>query len=141
MSNDKIHVADKTQRLASLDGLRGTAALIVVCHHFASAFLPSLIPEQTDTPFWIADTPIAILFNGPFSVSIFFVLSGFVVAQAAAKRSDPLYVAIPLRYLRLALPATASVVFAWCLLTLMPTAALGLSAVIPHPWLAGTHQL
>ena len=112
----------------------------MVCFHFASAFLPSLIPDQTDHPYWVADTPLGILFNGAFSVSIFFVLSGFVIAQAAAKRRDPIYISIPLRYLRLALPATASVVFAWCLLTLMPVAALQLNALIPHPWLNWTHQ-
>ncbi len=140
MSNDRNPRANGTLRLAALDGLRGIAALVVVCFHFAAAFLPSLIPDQTDHPCWVADTPIGILFNGPFSVSIFFVLSGFVIAQAAAKRRDPIYMNIPLRYLRLALPATASVVFAWCLLTLMPTASLRLSAVIPHPWLNWTHQ-
>lgn len=140
MSNDKNPRLNNTPRLAPLDGLRGIAALIVVCFHFASAFLPSLIPDQTEHPYWVADTPFGILFNGPFSVSIFFVLSGFVIAQAAAKRRDPIYISIALRYLRLALPATASVVFAWCLLTLMPTAALQLSTLIPHPWLNWTHQ-
>jgi peptidoglycan/LPS O-acetylase OafA/YrhL len=120
--------------------LRGVAALIVVFFHFASAFLPTLIPDQTDHPFWLADTPIGILFNGPFAVSIFFVLSGFVVAQAAAKRRDPIYISVPLRYLRLALPATASVIFAWCLLTLIPSATLRLNEVIPHPWLNWTFQ-
>ena len=101
MSNDKNSRANGTLRLAALDGLRGIAALVVVCFHFAAAFLPSLIPDQTDHPCWVADTPIGILFNGPFSVSIFFVLSGFVIAQAAARRRDPIYINIPLRYLRL----------------------------------------
>jgi peptidoglycan/LPS O-acetylase OafA/YrhL len=138
--NDKSPVIDKSHRLAPLDGLRGIAALIVVCFHFASAFLPSLVPDQTDHPFWVADTPIGILFNGPFAVSIFFVLSGFVVAQSAAKRRDPIYVNVALRYLRLALPATVSVIFAWCLLTLIPTATIQLNAVLPHPWLNSTYQ-
>jgi peptidoglycan/LPS O-acetylase OafA/YrhL len=128
------------RRIASLDGLRGVAAIIVVCYHFLAAFLPSLSPEQTDHPFWLADTPLGILINGPFAVSVFFVLSGFVVAQAAAKRRDPVYVNLPLRYLRLAVPATASVIFAWCLLTLMPNAAANLNSVISHGWLSSTYQ-
>jgi peptidoglycan/LPS O-acetylase OafA/YrhL len=101
------------RRLVSLDGLRGVAALIVVCFHFASAFLPDLVPNQTATPYRIADTPIGILLNGPFSVSVFFVLSGFVVSNAAAKRRSPIYVNLPLRYLRLAVPVLCSVFYGW----------------------------
>jgi peptidoglycan/LPS O-acetylase OafA/YrhL len=127
-------------RNASLDGLRGTAALVVVCYHFIAAFLPSLSPGQTDHPYWLADTPLGILINGPFAVSIFFVLSGFVIAQAAERRNDALYVTIGLRYMRLALPATASVIFAWCLLTAIPTATIELGRILPHPWLASTYQ-
>jgi peptidoglycan/LPS O-acetylase OafA/YrhL len=128
------------KRFAALDGLRGIAALTVVCYHFFCAFVPGLIPGQTEHPLWIAYTPIGILFNGHFSVSIFFVLSGFVVARAAAKSGDPFYVNIPLRYLRLALPATASVIFAWVALSVIPDAAIRLSEVIPSPWLNDTFQ-
>jgi peptidoglycan/LPS O-acetylase OafA/YrhL len=140
VSSDKPPVGTFTRRLSSLDGLRGLAALIVAVFHFGSAFLPWLIPDQTNCPSWLADTPIAIVFNGPFSVSIFFVLSGFVVAQAAARRNAPVYINIPLRFLRLALPAAASTVFAWCLLKLIPTATFDLNIILPHWWLSRTYQ-
>lgn len=124
----------------SLDGLRGVAALIVVFFHFASAFLPDLVPDQTATPYRIADTPIGILLNGPFSVSVFFVLSGFVVSNAAAKRRSPIYVNLPLRYLRLAVPVLCSVFYGWALLKVIPTATTELNRILPHPWLQRTYQ-
>jgi peptidoglycan/LPS O-acetylase OafA/YrhL len=68
-----------TRRLQRLDGLRGIAALIVVFFHYLSAFVPALTPDQTANPYWVSDTPLAVLFNGPFAVIVFFVLSGFAV--------------------------------------------------------------
>jgi len=132
--------AGSQKRFISLDGLRGVAALIVVCHHFCCAFLPKLVPDLANPPYWLADTPLGILINGPFSVSVFFVLSGFVVARAAVKSRDPLYLNIPFRYLRLALPVTVSVIFAWGLLTMMPDAATRLNDVLPNVWLSDTFQ-
>lgn len=135
MTNTGRDIAKPQGRLTALDGLRGIAALIVVFHHFCCAFLPQFETGLNDHPNWLVDTPLGILVNGHFSVSIFFVLSGFVVARAAAKNSDPFYINIPLRYLRLALPSTASVLFAWGLLTLIPNAALRLNEIHASPWL------
>ncbi len=127
------------------EGLRrwtGCAALprLPCCAITFSGVYASLDSGGDDMPLWIANKPISILYNGHFAVSIFFVLSGFVVARAAAKSGDPFYVNIPLRYLRLALPATASVIFAWVALSVIPDAANRLSEVIPSPWLSDTFQ-
>jgi Acyltransferase family len=77
------------RRVNHLDGLRGIAALTVVVFHYLSAFVPALTPDQTANPYWLSDTPLAVVFNGPFAVVVFFVLSGFVVSKAA-HRNDPL---------------------------------------------------
>src|ERR1700752_3428309 len=100
------------RRLECLDGVRGVAALVVVVFHYLSAFVPALTPDQTPDPYWLADTPLAILFNGPFAVVVFFVLSGFVISKSAHKRF-PLLPAVALRYLRLTVPMLASVLAAW----------------------------
>ena len=127
-------------RLQPLDGLRGIAALIVVCYHFATVFCPLLTPDRTDHPRWFIDTPLGILLNGPFSVSIFFVLSGFVVSQAAAKARDPVFISVPLRYARLALPAAASVIFAWCLTSIIAAAGKWSGVTLPHTLLNTAEQ-
>jgi peptidoglycan/LPS O-acetylase OafA/YrhL len=134
------NLSNSDGRLQQLDGLRGLAALVVVIFHFLSAFAPDFIPDQTDRPNLLADTPFGILFNGPFAVSIFFVLSGFVVSNAAAKRKTPIYLNLVLRYVRLAVPVLFSVIFAWALLKLIPTATLALGTIMPHTWLHWTYQ-
>jgi peptidoglycan/LPS O-acetylase OafA/YrhL len=127
-------------RFGSLDGLRGVAALIVVAFHFLSAFTPSVVPDQSSTVPWWADSPIGLLFNGTFAVPVFFVLSGFVLAHSSKKLRDRLVLDMALRYLRLALPATASILMAWVLLSVFPTATQVLGSVVPGPWLAWTYQ-
>jgi peptidoglycan/LPS O-acetylase OafA/YrhL len=127
------------QRLECLDGVRGVAALVVVVFHYLSAFLPTLTPDQTSNPCWLADTPLAILFNGPFAVVVFFVLSGFVISRSAVKRFH-LSLTIASRYLRLTVPMVASVIIAWLLLISFPNDAATLGAITGTPWLAKTYN-
>jgi peptidoglycan/LPS O-acetylase OafA/YrhL len=126
-----------SRRLNHLDGLRGIAAIVVIVFHYLSAFVPALTPDQNANPYWLADTPLAVLFNGPFAVVVFFVLSGFVVSKAA-HRNDPLPLTIGLRYLRLTIPMLASVIIAWLLLTTFPVEASKLGAMTGTPWLTKT---
>jgi peptidoglycan/LPS O-acetylase OafA/YrhL len=125
------------RRVNQLDGLRGIAALTVVAFHYLSAFVPALTPDQTANPYWLSDTPLAVLFNGPFAVIVFFVLSGFVVSKAA-HRNDPLPLTVGLRYLRLTIPMLASVLIAWLLLTMFPTEATKLASITGTPYLSRT---
>jgi peptidoglycan/LPS O-acetylase OafA/YrhL len=131
-----------TSRVAALDGLRGIAAAIVVVYHFLCMFLPAFAAEMSATPHPVVHYPIAILWNGPFAVSIFFVLSGFVMAAATARRADLLVANCVSRYCRLALPILASVVLAWCFLTLLPDATRTLEAQLASPsrWLEYSFQ-
>jgi peptidoglycan/LPS O-acetylase OafA/YrhL len=127
----------KHARLETLDGLRGSACLAVIIFHFFSAFVPQLISEQSEVPWWISDTPVGIIYNGGFAVSIFFVLSGFVVASAVRAQPPLIFVWIALcrRYLRLAIPSACSTVLALHLLTAMPEVAPQLQSLLPQPWL------
>jgi peptidoglycan/LPS O-acetylase OafA/YrhL len=130
----------RPQRFDSLDGLRGVAALTVVVFHFFSAYVPGLLSDQTDTPWWGSDTPLAVLFNGGFAVSVFFVLSGFVIANSAAQRKAPFVVNVLRRYGRLAVPVAASTVIAWALLAASPHTVAQLKAAQPHIWLNQTYD-
>jgi len=128
-------VSTKLERFESLDGLRGVAALTVVLFHFFSAYVPSLLPEQTDHPWWGTDTPLAVFYNGGFAVSVFFVLSGFVIANSAAARRLPVWFNLCARYVRLALPVLAGTLFGWALLALSPHTVAALKSVENHEWL------
>jgi peptidoglycan/LPS O-acetylase OafA/YrhL len=129
-----------SQRLDHLDGLRGIAAVAVVIFHLMSALVPWLVAEQQPGAHWLAYTPVAVLWNGTFAVSVFFVLSGFVVTNATLRKSDPIWIDVIIRYLRLAIPATASTLAAWSLLSLFPTSATDLAALTGSRWLGWTYQ-
>jgi peptidoglycan/LPS O-acetylase OafA/YrhL len=130
------------RRILAFDGLRGVAALIVVIYHYICLLHWNLGPRFSDDPLPIADTPLAVLWNGPFAVTVFFVLSGFVMAASAERRRHRLVVNGAVRYLRLAVPVTASVILAWLWLTAFPTAVQDLQQAVrdPSPWLAFTYQ-
>lgn len=112
-------------KLGFLDGVRGVAMMIVVFHHFALGFFPAINymnPEKIHlgnggAEMMIAKTPLNIFFNGGFAVSIFFVLSGFVLSykfhQSGSRRLLTEYAAK--RYFRLLLPVGASVVICYLL--------------------------
>lgn len=128
------------QRDHSLDGLRGLAALVVAIFHFACAYAPEWLPEQTPDPLWITDTPLSIFYSGSFAVSVFFVLSGYVVSGSAAQRKHSLPVLLGSRYLRLAIPVVFSTLFAWALLNAFPDGVARLKQQLPHPWLAWSYD-
>ncbi|WP_158516204.1 acyltransferase family protein [Bosea vaviloviae] len=129
-----------TQRLDHLDGLRGVAAVAVVIFHLMSALTPWLVPEQQPGAHWLAYTPLAVAWNGTFAVSVFFVLSGFVLTNATLRKSDPIWIDVPIRYMRLAIPATASTLAAWLLLSVFPTSATQLATLTGSRWLGWTYQ-
>lgn len=127
-------------RNQALDGLRGVAAFSVVLSHFCCAFLPGLIPFQTPNLAAITDSPASILYNGRYAVAVFFVLSGYVVASSAAKRVRSVPMNLAARYVRLAVPVFASVLFAWALLKAFPGGLAHLKEVLPHSWLAFSYD-
>lgn len=134
--------AHNSGRIVAFDGLRGVAALVVVVFHYLAMLHPEWVADYASSPAWVIDTPLAVLWNGPFAVSVFFVLSGFVMAAAAERRHRHLVENVLTRYLRLALPVLASVLLAWVWLTLFPTAAQDLMASLENPskWVAYTYQ-
>jgi peptidoglycan/LPS O-acetylase OafA/YrhL len=70
-----------------LEGIRGIAALMVVGHHFMLAFYPGAYdgnPARAhlgDWDRWYYESPLNVLTNGNFCVTIFYVLSGFVLSR------------------------------------------------------------
>lgn len=68
------------KRIESLDGLRGLAALIVVFTHSESIFFRAPM-EALD----LHRSAAALLLSAEASVSLFFVLSGYVLARSASR--------------------------------------------------------
>lgn len=112
-----------TTRYATLDSLRGLAALVVVFHHHLLV-LPSLFPYTQNAGGWqalLTYSPLHVLWAGGEAVVFFFVLSGFVLSLAVWQgRPLDMQVFIPRRIVRLWLPMIISVTLAWLIAALLP---------------------
>lgn len=129
-------------RIEAFDGLRGVAAAIVVLFHYLCLLHPSLVSGMSGEVNPLVHTPAKFLWNGRFAVAVFFVLSGFVMAAAAERRRGALAASSATRYLRLALPATASCLLAWAWLGAFPDSARAMQETLAAPsrWLEFTYQ-
>lgn len=83
------------KRDTSIDGLKGVALLIVLLHHFILSFYPSVIggvPQQINTKMgwelFIYKTPLSIFFNGYFAVSLFFLITGYILTKKTCKNNN-----------------------------------------------------
>ncbi|MGO4536399.1 acyltransferase family protein [Leifsonia sp. 2MCAF36] len=131
----------RRDRYSSLDGLRGVAAIVVLLHHTAmivpgmvAAYTGAAVPANGSLTWWFSYTPLRLLTAGSEAVTLFFVLSGFVLALPVLRSENYDWIAYyPRRVVRIGLPSAASVVLAFGLLVLVPQ--------IPHDgisaWLAG----
>lgn len=110
-----------------LEGVRGIAAFGVLLAHLLMSFFPYLTvyqqPGSAVTQFYVWESivafpPIMALLGGSFSVSLFFVLSGYVLTKKyyATENVSILQSSAVKRYPRLIIPAAVSVLFAWFLL-------------------------
>lgn len=102
-------------RLHYFDGIRGIAALVVLNEHFLKLFAPSAYIDEAQWPLespgldWLTYPPFNLLGNGAPAVTIFFVLSGWVLSRYIYREERVYWWAEGLkRYLRLMLPCLAS---------------------------------
>ncbi|MGJ5036966.1 acyltransferase family protein [Bradyrhizobium sp. HKCCYLR1023] len=106
-----------------LDGLRGVAAVVVFIGHLLLSLFGA---------FWI--------FNGRAAVCVFFVLSGYVLADMIARSRMSLPAQVLRRYVRLAGPMLLTSAFAWGLLAVGAYRNAEAAAVTGSQWLALWYQ-
>jgi peptidoglycan/LPS O-acetylase OafA/YrhL len=119
----------KANRFLELEGLRGLAALVVVVYHMILMFYPGIAYGNSPTLAPVHNSrienilygnPLNVFLSGGFAVAIFFVLSGFVLSIGFFQTGNYSIVKklASKRYVRLMLPALASVLLACTLLLL-----------------------
>jgi Predicted acyltransferases len=105
-----VSATGRRERIASLDGLRGIAALTVVLHHVVLASVPSLADAFKNQSVhgglgWaMLYTPLHIVWAGPEAVCVFFVLSGYVLALPYLRTRFEPRSYYPRRFVRVFLP-------------------------------------
>ena len=134
-----------SERLVALEGLRGIAAIVVVLFHAVFLYWSYAIVGDTGTGVQnirfednFFANPMAVVFSGTFAVSIFFVLSGFVLTVGffSTGREAIIKKLAAKRYLRLMLPALASVMLAWLLMALGLSFNHEVQQITQSTWLA-----
>ena len=129
-----------------LDGLRGVAALVVVFCHFTLAFQPALLsgkPAQgaAAAAAGLSRTPLVLFWSPDCAVTVFFVLSGFVLAAAvsAAPPGQPalrLLASVVRRWIRLAGPIVGSSALILLLIESFGVTNAAAAALNGSDWLA-----
>lgn len=111
-------MSSTANRIIYLEGLRGIAALVVVFEHLMKMFYPNAFSDQIiltngDSAWrWLSYPPFNMLHNGAWAVTLFFVLSAYVLALKYFHNEAPSFFqtakTIFARYIRLAVPVAAS---------------------------------
>jgi peptidoglycan/LPS O-acetylase OafA/YrhL len=125
-------------RLPALDGLRGVASLVVVLHHLYLIAVPALIASGGvaigSAYWWVSDTPLKLATAGTEAVTVFFILSGLVVALPALRNPTFLWRSFfASRAVRLYFPVWVALLVAACAVWFVPR---GASAASGGSWLA-----
>jgi len=123
----------KAGKLVPLEGLRGVAAVIVMLGHMVRGLVPPG-PGGWDGLHQFHSW----LLNGGAAVTVFFVLSGFILSLPFANDRSPLRVLTALlkRWPRLAALTTIACLFSWALIVLSQDNYQQAAAVTGNEWMA-----
>lgn len=111
----------QTNKIESIEGIRGVACLMVFLSHLSSTFLPSMhtgniANAKTPIDIFMINSPFAFIYSGVAAVGIFFVLSGFILSYGVLNKGEVISKAAGMavkRYFRLMPPALLSCVIAF----------------------------
>jgi len=143
----KVMINTKTPRFMELEGLRGVAAVMVALYHFLITFYAfaffgdgtsmATVPNNHFESV-IHGNPIMAFVSGSFAVSIFFVLSGFVlsIGYFQTGRESIIKKLAAKRYIRLMLPALASILVCYLLIKLGLSNTYVASTITHSGWLS-----
>jgi peptidoglycan/LPS O-acetylase OafA/YrhL len=130
---------DRQNKDASLEALRGIAAVIVVFWHCTLGFFPASTGYFTNfsPDDALVGEPWFGVLNGDAAVAFFFVLSGFVLTRRYFENKDDLSIArgVVKRWPRLAVPAFAAVMVSWALFHFDLYRHADVAQITKSPWL------
>ncbi|TBL37351.1 acyltransferase [Hafnia alvei] len=117
-----------SDKVKSVEGIRGIACLVVLLSHLSLIFYPylhgqreNLIKSNFDR--YIFDYPFGFIYSGTSAVFVFFCLSGYILTYACEKKHEILHASTNMlvaRYIRLVLPVFSSVLLCYLTLSFIP---------------------
>ena len=133
--------APTERQMASLDGIRGIAALIVIFSHavfwyYPAAHLGLRTQGRPTDGIDVFNSPFTFFFRGGFSVSLFFVLSGIVLTYSILKHENVINAALNAakrRYIRIGIPVAVSIMICYLLIKI---GVYGENQILPTPFLS-----
>jgi len=137
-------VPNKADKILYLEGIRGLAAFMVMIYHYSRGFYPTVVTGDPDTShlgefglFYYAN-PINVITNGNYFVTIFFVLSGYVLSKNyfQTKNIDSIVSASFRRFPRLIIPAVFSLIISFLLVRFSLVYNIEASEITLSDWLA-----
>jgi peptidoglycan/LPS O-acetylase OafA/YrhL len=136
-----IQIYPRSERVESLEFVRGVAALIVVFWHTTLAFFPERagIFADLDQSNSLSGSPVFALLNGGASVVLFFVLSGYVLTYSFFSTGEcaGMIRTAQRRIPRLAFLTTFVCCLSWLLFALGAYYFAEAGVASRSPWLAG----
>jgi len=100
-----MHESNTRVRLRWIDGLRGAACIIVFLGHSIACIFPAVYFGKTysahsELEYWLHNSPLNILFNASSMVTLFFLISGYLLVNNDYKRKQSLLKVFLYRYIR-----------------------------------------
>ncbi len=113
---------NNTIRIAGLDGLRGIAVALVMCHHLVEVYAP-------------AESMVRTFSGGFIGVDLFFVISGFLITLLALDEYETnRHINVPHFYARRALRLIPALLFFLLIQIAFATFSGQLAQVMPSVW-------
>lgn len=127
-----------------IDGLKGVSCMCIFAHHFGLAFFPAIhYGEASSThlgglDIYLSQSPFSFFLNGNFFVTIFCMLSSFVISRQIILLEDKTQVAIKVvkRYFRLMIPMLPIGIIVYILLFFGLFGNLDVAEITGSSWLA-----
>lgn len=139
----------KAERITWIDGLRGAAALFIVFHHFIMGYYPAaykgeeaLSHLEGGVEAAFSQSPLAFFVIGDFWVSVFCLVSGFVISYQVFHMTEAKQFSVSLlkRYPRLMLPVFVLSAIVYGMLHLNLFCNTEAAALTGAEWLAQFYQ-
>ena len=146
MAEKEVSLKPLSSKINYLEGIRGLAAFMVLAHHFMLAFYPAAYDSNPNRMHTASlehayyASPLNVLTNGNFCVTIFFVLSGYVLSHKYFKENNfsIVWSAAKRRFFRLFIPVGTVIIIAFLLMHFGMLKHSEVSKISKSEWWLGT---